>query len=72
MRRIAALVLLLCLLTGTAGGVRIVEFCPDPYQAGDPDEYLVIEGSGMLDGFVLSDGEGGTGSRREPRSTGGW
>ncbi|MCK9307205.1 MAG: phospholipase D-like domain-containing protein [Methanoculleus sp.] len=59
MRRIAVAVLLLCLLAGTAGGVRIVEFCPDPYQAGDPDEYLVIEGSGVLDGFVLSDGEGG-------------
>jgi len=59
MRRIATVVLLLCLLACTAGGVRIVEFCPDPYQPGDPDEYLVLEGSGMLDGFVLSDGEGG-------------
>lgn len=59
MRRIAALVLLLCLLAGAAGGVGIVEFCPDPYQPGDPDEYLVLEGEGVLDGFVLSDGEGG-------------
>ncbi len=59
MRRIAAAVLLLCLLAGTAGGIQIVEFCPDPYQSGDPDEYLVLEGTGVLDGFVLSDGEGG-------------
>ena len=59
MRRIAATVLLLCLLAGTAGGIQIVEFCPDPYLPGDLDEYLVIEGEGTLDGFVLSDGEGG-------------
>ncbi|KLK88630.1 phospholipase [Methanoculleus sediminis] len=58
MRRIAA-VLLLCLLAGTAGGIQIVEFCPDPYLSGDPDEYLVLEGTGLLDGYVLSDGEGG-------------
>jgi len=59
MRRIAAVVLLLCLLAGTAGGIRIVEFCPDPYQPGDLDEYLVIEGTGVLDGYAFSDGEGG-------------
>ena len=59
MRRIAAAVLLLCLFAGTAGGVAIVEFCPDPYLAGDLDEYLVLEGEGVLDGYVLSDGEGG-------------
>lgn len=59
MRRIAVAVLLFCLLTGTAGGILITEFCPDPYLPGDPDEYLVLEGEGVLDGFVLSDGEGG-------------
>ncbi len=59
MRRIAAAVLLLCLLAGCAGAVLIVEFCPDSYQSGDLDEYLVLEGSGVLDGYVLSDGEGG-------------
>ncbi|RXE56770.1 phospholipase [Methanoculleus taiwanensis] len=58
MKRVA-LVLLLCCIVATAGGVRIVEFCPDPYQSGDPDEYLVLEGSGTLDGIVISDGEGG-------------
>ena len=59
MRRIAAAVLLLCLLAGSASAVLIVEFCPDPYQSGDLDEYLVLEGRGVLDGYVLSDGEGG-------------
>ena len=59
MRRIALVVLLLCLLAGTTGGILIVEFCPDPYRPGDPDEYLVLEGEGMLDRFVLSDGKGG-------------
>ena len=59
MRRIAAVLLLLCLLAGTACGVRIVEFCPDPYQSGELDEYLVLDGEGTLDGYVVSDGEGG-------------
>ncbi|WP_292392536.1 phospholipase D-like domain-containing protein [Methanoculleus sp. UBA303] len=59
MRRIAAVTLLLCLIAGTAGGILITEFCPDPYRPGDPDEYLVLEGEGLLDGFVLSDGKGG-------------
>lgn len=59
MRRIAAAVLLLCLIAGTAGGISIVEFCPDPYLAGDLDEYLVLAGKGVLDGYVVSDGEGG-------------
>jgi phosphatidylserine/phosphatidylglycerophosphate/cardiolipin synthase-like enzyme len=59
MRRIVLTVLLLCLLAGTAGGIQIVEFCPDPYLPGDLDEYLVIRGEGLLDGYVLSDGEGG-------------
>ena len=39
MRRIAATILLLCLLAGTAGGIMITEFCPDPYLPRDPDEY---------------------------------
>ena len=59
MRRIAAALLLLCLLAGMADGILITEFCPDPYLPRDPDEYLVLEGEGVLDGFVVSDGEGG-------------
>ena len=59
MRRFASFVLLLCLLAGTAGGIMIVEFCPDPYRSGDPDEYLVLEGGGLLDGFAISSGKNG-------------
>lgn len=59
MRRIAAAIMILCLLAGTVAGIQIVEFCPDPYLPGDPDEYLVLEGAGSLDGYVVSDGEGG-------------
>ena len=59
MRRIAATTLLLCLLAGMAGGIMITEFCPDPYLPRDPDEYLVLEGEGLLDGYIISDGEGG-------------
>jgi len=58
MRRIVAATLLFCLLAGTAGGILITEFCPDPYLPNDPDEYLVLEGEGVLDGYTISDGEG--------------
>jgi cardiolipin synthase len=59
MERTAVAVLLCCILVAGGSALEIVEFCPDPYQKGDPDEYLVLEGSGRLDGFVISDGEGG-------------
>ncbi len=59
MRRIAATILLLCLLAGIGEGIMITEFCPDPYLPNDPDEYLVLEGEGLLDGYIVSDGEGG-------------
>ena len=49
----------LLLLATPALGVQIVEFCPDPYSPGDPDEYVVLRGTGSLDGVVVSDGEGG-------------
>jgi phosphatidylserine/phosphatidylglycerophosphate/cardiolipin synthase-like enzyme len=39
--------------------VQMTEFCPDPYQRDDPDEYLVLTGTGSLDGLTISDGEGG-------------
>jgi cardiolipin synthase len=39
--------------------VQIVEFCPDPYSYEDADEYLVLSGTGSLDGITISDGEGG-------------
>ena len=51
--------LLILILVVHSGAVRIVEFCPDPYLKDDPDEYIVLEGSGSLDGLTVSDGEGG-------------
>ncbi len=39
--------------------IQVVEFCPDPYLSGDADEYLVLEGEGLLDRITISDGEGG-------------
>jgi phosphatidylserine/phosphatidylglycerophosphate/cardiolipin synthase-like enzyme len=41
------------------GAVQIVEFCPDPYLHDDADEYLVLSGTGSLDGFAVSDGKEG-------------
>ena len=51
--------LLILLLISPVAALQIIEFCPDPYLPGDPDEYLVLEGTGSLDGVVISDGEGG-------------
>ncbi len=42
-----------------AASVQITEFCPDPYQYSDTDEYLVLSGSGSLDDITVSDGKGG-------------
>jgi cardiolipin synthase len=50
---------LILLIPGQCMAFQIVEFCPDPYLADDPDEYLVLEGWGSLDGITVSDGEGG-------------
>ncbi|NYT07241.1 MAG: phospholipase, partial [Methanomicrobiales archaeon] len=57
MRRLSLFLVLL--LIGQVSAIGIVEFCPDPYLSGDPDEYLVLQGTGSLDGIVISDGEGG-------------
>jgi cardiolipin synthase len=53
------LFLLILVLAVHSGAVRIVEFCPDPYLKDDPDEYVVLGGTGSLDGLTISDGEGG-------------
>lgn len=58
MPRHPLIVLLLLLLALPAGAFEIVEFCPDPYLSGDPDEYFVLEGAGPLDGVTVTDGEG--------------
>jgi hypothetical protein len=57
MRRLGFFLFLLLITPSVA--LQIVEFCPDPYLTGDPDEYLVLEGTGILDGVMISDGEGG-------------
>jgi cardiolipin synthase len=56
-RAIPALLLLWCIAGCSA--VQIVEFCSDPYLRNDADEYLVLSGSGSLDGITVSDGSGG-------------
>lgn len=59
MRCICGLILFLVMCTGTASPVMITEFCPDPYLHDDMDEYIVLSGSGVLDGYSVSDGRGG-------------
>jgi phosphatidylserine/phosphatidylglycerophosphate/cardiolipin synthase-like enzyme len=57
--RVILLLLSLGLLVSPGLSMSIVEFYPDPYLPQDIDEYLVIEGTGSLDGITISDGEGG-------------
>ena len=62
MRRFCLLILSLLLIACTVQAgtfVRITEFCPDPYLHDDMDEYLVLSGTGPLDGITVSDGRGG-------------
>ncbi|MFA6225880.1 MAG: phospholipase D-like domain-containing protein [Methanoregula sp.] len=62
MRRFCLLIVSLLFIAGMvhAGtAIRITEFCPDPYLHDDMDEYLVLSGSGSLDGITISDGRGG-------------
>jgi cardiolipin synthase len=57
MRRL--FIFLILLLPMHCVALQIIEFCPDPFLPDDPDEYLIIEGTGYLDGVTISDGEGG-------------
>ena len=59
MHRFLALVILLSCAWHTCAIVQIVEFCPDPYLYDDADEYLVLSGTGSLDGVIISDGKEG-------------
>ncbi|PKL64433.1 MAG: phospholipase [Methanomicrobiales archaeon HGW-Methanomicrobiales-3] len=59
MRRLFGIVLFLMVCVGTGTAVLITEFCPDPYLHDDADEYIVLSGNGVLDGFIISDGRGG-------------
>ncbi len=52
-------ILLLCILISPCLCLSVVEFYPDTYLPQDADEYLILEGDGVLDGITVSDGEGG-------------
>jgi len=52
------LIFLSCAMQAEAT-VQISEFCPDPYQYNDADEYLVLSGTGLLDDISVSDGKSG-------------
>jgi phosphatidylserine/phosphatidylglycerophosphate/cardiolipin synthase-like enzyme len=52
-------ILVFSFLLPSATASMITEFCPDTYLSGDPDEYIVFESSGNLDGIMITDGEGG-------------
>lgn len=56
--RAAAILLFAVILAIPAASLQIVEFCPDPFMKGEGDAFVVIEGSGSLDGVTLEDGEG--------------
>ncbi|MDD1653245.1 MAG: phospholipase D-like domain-containing protein [Methanomicrobiales archaeon] len=56
--RAAVFLLIAVLMAVPAAGLQIVEFCPDPYLKGEADAFLVLEGSGSLDGITIGDGEG--------------
>ncbi|MDD1656049.1 MAG: phospholipase D-like domain-containing protein [Methanomicrobiales archaeon] len=56
--RAPVILLILVILAIPSTGLQIVEFCPDPYLRGEGDAFVVIEGSGSLDGITLEDGEG--------------
>lgn len=57
--RLFRVFLLFCLVIPCVTAVAITEFCPDTYLKDDPDEYVVLSGTGSLDGILVSDGEGG-------------
>lgn len=60
MRPFPLIVLGIVLMCWSAGGTAVItEFCPDPYLHGDADEYIVLSGTGLLDGISVSDGRGG-------------
>ncbi len=62
MRRFCLFIVFFLLIAGVVHAgtdVRITEFCPDPYLYNDMDEYLMLSGTGSLDGITVSDGRGG-------------
>jgi cardiolipin synthase len=59
MHRFLVIIIFLSCAMHAGAAVQITEFCPDPYQYDDADEYLVLSGTGSLDGITISDGKEG-------------
>ncbi|HJJ31532.1 MAG TPA: phospholipase D-like domain-containing protein [Methanocorpusculum sp.] len=55
---ISVFILLLFLAVPAGAAYTITEFCPDGYASGDGDEYFVLEGTGDLSEWSVTDGEG--------------
>ncbi|HJJ39200.1 MAG TPA: phospholipase D-like domain-containing protein, partial [Methanocorpusculum sp.] len=55
---ISVFILLLLFAVPAGAAYTITEFCPDGYASGDGDEYFVLEGTGDLSEWSVTDGEG--------------
>ena len=56
--RILLMLIILCLAITPASAYTITEFCADGYAKGDGDEYFILEGTGSLSAWSVTDGEG--------------
>jgi cardiolipin synthase A/B len=52
-------ILLLVGIVHAGASVQISEFCPDPWLHDDPDEFIILTGTGTLDGISISGEHGG-------------
>lgn len=55
---VSLLLALLFIPLAATAGITITAFCPDPYLPYDPDEFIVLSGSGSLDGWTIKDKRG--------------
>ncbi len=58
MKRLLFTLMLLTICISLVSAFVLTEFCLDGYASGDGDEYFVLEGTGSLTGWTISDGEG--------------
>ena len=59
MRLGLACIFLMIGIAHAGASVQIREFCPDPWLPNDADEYIVLSGSGSLDGITVAGEHGG-------------
>ena len=59
MRLALVFILLMVGVMHACAVVQISEFCPDPWLHDDADEYIVLSGTGSLDGIAISGEHGG-------------